>query len=83
MSTEIRRLVPGVAMSLAAAGLAYAMASFLPAVSPLLVAIILGILATNLVRLPKSANPGTSFSAKKLLRLGIVLLGLKLVLSDI
>ena len=62
MSTEIRRLVPGVAMSLAAAGLAYAMASFLPAVSPLLVAIILGILATNRVRLPKSTNPGTSFS---------------------
>ena len=70
-------------MSLVAAGLAYAIASFLPTVSPLLVAIVLGILATNLVHLPDSTTPGTAFSAKKLLRIGIVLLGLKLVLSDI
>lgn len=83
LDTEIGRLVPGLALSLVAAGLAYVIAGFLPTVSPLLVAIVLGILVTNLVRLPASTAPGTSFSAKKLLRVGIVLLGLKLALSDI
>ena len=38
---------------------------------------------TNTVRLPQSTAPGITLAAKKLLRLGIVFLGLQLVLSDI
>ena len=55
----------------------------LPAVSPLIIAIVLGIVLTNTVQLPESTAPGISLAAKKLLRLGIVFLGLQLVLSDI
>lgn len=55
----------------------------LPGVSPLIIAIVLGILTANLVRLPAVTAAGIDFSAKKLLRLGIVFLGLKLVLADI
>lgn len=81
--TGIGKVLPGVAMSLVAALLAYGAASFLPATSPLLIAIILGILAANLVPLPANTDAGIAFSSKKLLRVGIVLLGLKLVLADI
>lgn len=54
-----------------------------PAVSPLVVAIASGITLTNLVRLPESTAPGITFAAKRVLRLGIVFLGLQLALGDI
>ena len=57
--------------------------TFVPVVSPLVVAIVAGIALTNLVRLPGSTAPGITFAAKKLLRLGIVFLGLQLVLGDV
>lgn len=57
--------------------------ALVPGLSALVVAIVLGIALTNLVRLPSQTAPGIAFSAKKLLRLGIVLLGLQLVLGDI
>lgn len=80
---RVRNLAPGLTLSLLAAGLSYVAASFVPAASPLLIAILLGILVTNTGKLPSSTDLGIAFSAKKLLRIGIVLLGLKLVLGDI
>jgi len=65
------------------AGLSVAIASLLPGMSPLIVAIVLGVLAANLLRLPASLLPGIGFSAKRLLRAGVVLLGLKLALADV
>lgn len=76
-------LAPGVALSLAAAGLAYALAAVVPNVSPMLSAIIVGMVAANTGILPRVCAPGISFAAKKLLRAGIVFLGLQLVLGDI
>ncbi|MDF1487610.1 YeiH family protein [Tessaracoccus caeni] len=70
-------------LSLAAAATAYAVNRLLPGMSPLVVAIVLGVLAANVVRLPEATAPGVAFSAKRLLRLGIVFLGLKLALADI
>ncbi|NKS32633.1 putative sulfate exporter family transporter [Rhodococcus hoagii] len=55
----------------------------LPTVSPLLIAIVLGAVAANTVQLPATIRPGLTFSSKKLLRVGIALLGLQLMLSDI
>lgn len=78
-----RSLLPGLVLSLAAAGLAVAVGRLWPMVSPMLVAIVLGILATNLARLPTATAPGIAFAARTLLRVGIVLLGLQLVLADI
>ena len=77
-----RRVAPGLALSLLAAGLAYGVGLVWPAVSPLLVAIVLGVVAAN-TRLPAATAPGVAFASKKLLRAGIVLLGLRLVLGDI
>lgn len=79
----LRRLWPGVALALSAAALASVVNVLAPAVSPLIVAILLGMLVANLVRLPGVTTAGIDFSAKKLLRAGIVLLGLRLVLADI
>lgn len=42
------------------------------------VAIVLGLLLRNLLPLPKAINPGLKFSTTTLLRLGIVLVGIKL-----
>jgi len=47
-------------------------------VEPVMVAIILGMVISNLWTLPKVLQPGIKFSVKKLLPLGIVLLGARL-----
>lgn len=52
-------------------------------VSGVLVAIVIGIVIRNLVRLPESLTPGIRFSVTKLLRLGIILVGIKLSLLDV
>lgn len=80
---EVRAYVPGVALSAAAAAIAMGVRHFVPALSPLLIAIVAGALVANLVALPASFVAGITFSSKKLLRVGIALLGLQLVLSDI
>lgn len=70
-------------LALVAAGISYGVSRVSPVLSPMIVAILLGVLAANVVRLPNATTAGIDFSAKKLLRAGIILLGLKLVLSDI
>ncbi len=74
---------PGVVLCLLAAAISFGISQFVPSLSALVVAIILGIVVTNAINLPASFAAGIDFSAKKLLRVGIVFLGLQLVLSDI
>lgn len=52
--------------------------SFAKAISPLTIAVVLGLFFRNLFRLPESFQPGIKFCLEKLLRLGIVLLGIRL-----
>ena len=52
-------------------------------VSAVMVAIILGLLIGVLVKLPKSLTPGLKFTVKKVLRLGIILLGIRLTVFDV
>jgi uncharacterized integral membrane protein (TIGR00698 family) len=54
-----------------------------PNLSPMLAAIVLGILLRNTVPIPGWAEPGIAVSAKSLLRWGVVLLGLQLSLPAI
>jgi hypothetical protein len=83
VSSTIQRVLPGSALCLAAAGTGYGASLFLPGVSALIITIILGVLLTNVVQLPGTLSPGIDFSAKKLLRAGIILLGLRLSLTNI
>ncbi len=52
-------------------------------VSAVTVAILLGLLVSNVIALPHWLSPGLSLSVKKVLRLGIILLGLRLSLFDV
>ena len=74
---------PGIVLSLAVAAVSILASTVLPGVSALVIAIAVGILTANLTTLPRALTPGLSFAAKKLLRAGIVLLGLQVVLGDL
>ncbi|AMB58893.1 YeiH family protein [Microterricola viridarii] len=79
--------MPGVAVAGAAALLAWGVHSLVPAVPLLTAAVALGILVAQLPFAQRALTgvlaPGLSVAAKKFMRLGIVLLGLKLSLVDI
>ncbi|WP_098409115.1 YeiH family protein [Paramicrobacterium agarici] len=79
----IRGLLPGLALCAVAVGVALAVNRLIPAVSALLIAIVLGVMLRNLVPLSTMFDAGLAFAAKKLLRVGVVLLGLQLVVGDV
>jgi uncharacterized integral membrane protein (TIGR00698 family) len=54
-----------------------------PVVSAVAIAIVLGIVLGNLIGLPEACRAGTAFAVKRLLRLGIVLLGAQLSLAQV
>lgn len=76
-------LAPGLAWVSVATAISMAVNYFLPTISPLLVAIIIGAVSTNVMRIPERIQPGLQFSAKRLLRVGVALLGLQLMLRNI
>ena len=83
-SPEPRRgVLPGLALSLAVAAAAMLLSQVLPGVSALVIAIAAGIASANLLPLPAALSPGLAVSSKKLLRAGIVLLGLQVALQDL
>lgn len=82
---QARALVPGVLITAAIAGLAFAVRS-LPGVailSPLILSILIGMTVRNTVGSPAWARPGATFSMRRLLRLGIILLGLQLTFAQV
>lgn len=52
-------------------------------VSPVMLAILLGLIISAVVPTPQLLKPGLSFSVKKVLRLGIILLGIGLTIFDV
>lgn len=85
--TTIPRWLPGVAVAGLAALAAWGVHVLAPSVPLLTAAVALGIIAGQLPTVRAALTgvlaPGLSFSAKKLMRVGVVLLGLKLSLLDI
>lgn len=80
---EVRRLAPGLAVTVVAVSACLLVNAAEPTISPLTCAVVLGALAANARLLPRHARPGLGFAGKRLMRLGIVLLGLKLALADV
>ena len=76
-------LLPGLGATAAAVLLAWFVNRLVPAFSPLTCAVLLGAAAANARVLPRGAGPGLGFAGRRLMRLGIVLLGLKLALGDV
>ncbi|MDF9852340.1 MULTISPECIES: YeiH family protein [unclassified Paenibacillus] len=80
-----RGFAEGLLLTLAlAAGAKYlAMLPLLGVMGQLVLAILLGIILRAAAGVPERAAPGIQFSSKKLLRAGIILLGLRLNINDI
>ena len=76
-------VTPGLLVCALAVLLCLGLGRLLPTVSPLLIAIVLGAVLSNVVPLPAALKPGLAFASRRVLRVGVVLLGLQLILSDI
>lgn len=83
LSNVVSGLVSGFALVASGTAGAMSISYFIPAVSPLLIAIVLGAVLANIVRLPPRIRPGLTFFSKRILRVGIALMGFQLLLSDI
>lgn len=78
-------ILPGLLLTAMIAGLAFALKQWigLASLSPLILALVLGITFHNLVGTPTRARPGVAFSLRRVLRFAIVLLGLQLTLQQV
>lgn len=79
----VRTLVPGVAVLVVLAAVAWAVSLMFPSVSPLVAGVALGALVVNVVPIPHRCAPGIDNGGRRLLRVGIVLLGLRLSIGDL
>ncbi|MFB9947757.1 YeiH family protein [Rhizobium puerariae] len=79
------QLLPGLLLTAAIATAALAIRSLTgwTALSPLILSIVIGMLIRNAFSVPAATEPGIGFSLKKILRFGIVLLGLQVTAPQI
>lgn len=84
MAERARLIVPGLAAAIAIAIVARLAAQLMPpAISEVLIAVLLGIVVANSGILPAASAPGLRFTVQRVLRLGIILLGARLSLGDV
>lgn len=92
MAGQLANLVPGLVAATGLAIFSTWMSSVLGTfvlgydkspVSSVMIAVIAGLAIGNVIRLPALLFPGVKFAVQKLLRLGIVLLGIRLSLLDV
>lgn len=77
------RLWPGLAAVAAATAVAFGVQALVPGVGSTTVAVLLGAIGANLGLHRAALHPGTAFAAKRLLRVGVVLLGFQLSLTQL
>ena len=82
LARTTRVALPGLAAVACAAAASFGIHELLPEVSALVIAVVLGILVANLGLHRAALRPGTGFAAKRLLRIGVVLLGFQLAAGD-
>ena len=76
-------LVPGLLLTITIAKAAFQSLSGITVLSPLIIAIVLGLAFRNTVGTPTAFKPGVAFGMRRILRFAIVRLGLQLSLSQI
>jgi uncharacterized integral membrane protein (TIGR00698 family) len=76
-----RAIAPGLALAVALALVAYGISHVEPRVSALVAALLLGMVVSNVVGGRAMLAPGARFAARKVLRVGIALLGLRISLD--
>lgn len=79
----LRRLGPGAAVTAVGVAAAYTISLVVPTMSALIAAVVLGVLTSHLPFLPASARPGLAWCMRRLLRVGVVLLGLQLSVTGL
>ena len=82
-STGATRALPGLAVGAGVSAAALGLNLWVPTLSPLLVAIVVGATLANTGRLSPRLEPGLAVASRRLLRLGVALLGLQLALGDV
>lgn len=89
---QIFSLAPGLLVAFLLAWLSILLADFIGVillgfpkspVSAVMVAILLGLIISALIPLPRFLKPGLTFAVKKLLRLGIIMLGIRLTIFSV
>lgn len=80
---RVRGALPGLAVTAAATGAAMVLGAVVPAASPLLTAIVLGVVCAQLMPTTGRLAPGLGVAARPVLRIGVALLGLQLALGDV
>ena len=89
---QVPSLMPGVAVAILLAWFSIWLAEFIGVnllgfdktpVSSVMLAILLGLIISTIVPMPKVLKPGLGFCVKKVLRLGIILLGIRLTVFDV
>jgi len=80
-----RSVVPGLLLTSSIAAAAFGLHALpgISALSPMILSIFIGIAFHNFVRTPTWAKPGVAFSLRRILRLGIILLGLQLTAQQV
>ena len=83
MIVAVRRYAPGLIFALVVTFIGFNIHWNFSTVSPLVASLVIGVILGNLGVIPRSCEPGQKFAAKKILRLGIVLLGTQLAAEQI
>lgn len=73
----------GLLFAAAGVAVAYAVSAPFDMVGPMVAAIVLGVVVGNVARVPSVLEPGLAVASKRVLRIGIVVLGLRLSLHDV
>jgi long-chain acyl-CoA synthetase len=80
---SLRRMIPGFGLAAVGTAIAFLINRLAPVVSPLTAGVILGVLLTNTFGVPTAARAGLTVVTRRLLRAGVVLLGLQLSLPQL
>ncbi len=77
------QLLPGVLFAAAGTAVAFAVNLVVPFLSPLTAGVLLGVVLANIGLVPARVRPGLAISTRRLLRAGVVFLGLQLSLFEL
>ncbi|MBU1880194.1 MAG: putative sulfate exporter family transporter [Chloroflexi bacterium] len=85
-------VLPGLVVAILLAGVSIWLSEFMGCtvlgfaktpISPVMLAILLGLIIATAIPMPQVLQPGLTFAVKKVLRLGIILLGINLTIFDV
>jgi uncharacterized integral membrane protein (TIGR00698 family) len=80
---NLRRNLPGLAVAFAVAVIGYVVHESVDILSPHIIAVVFGVLGATFGRVESSFRPGLKVAGKRVLRMGIVLLGFRLSLGEL